>query len=575
MLEELEVRDLGPIHEARIEPAPGMTAITGETGAGKSMLLNAIRLISGGTADASRVSEGADAAWAQGVFDVVGDADVDEILEEGGVAIGEGELFVSRTVPAKGRSRCVADGRTVPRTLLQDLARHLVTIHGQSDQLRIASTARQRDTLDEYAGDTAERAAYAKAWQAYRDADARLARLAEQEAGMRQQADYLAESIARIDRVDPKAGELDELKERRERIEHAAEVTEGVQRAVAALDGGDAGEGEMEAGVADRIGEAVRALQAIHVGAVFDQDIERLEAAAEEVRDISYTLLSHVDDDASPADLDAINGRIHELDELARRWGPTLRDVIAWRDQARFDLEDLDASPEKVAELERTRAKALGAARKAAAALSGARAAAARELSAAVESELGMLSMPGAGFRVAVSPRDGDGALDASGGDDIAFLFRPFKGAKAMPMGKSVSGGELSRLMLALELSLAARAGDTRRDAMTFIFDEVDAGVGGVAGAELGHRLALLARHAQVIVVTHLPQVASWAERQYVVGKVDDMAHGAARTVTEVRRVDGEERAAEIARMLSGSESEASLDHARELLASSTLGDGR
>ncbi|KFI60978.1 DNA repair protein RecN [Bifidobacterium cuniculi] len=565
MLEELEVHDLGPIHEARLEPAVGMTAITGETGAGKSMLLNAIRLISGNAADAARVSPGADAAWAQGVFAVGQDPILEGVLEEAGVEVQDGELFVSRRVPAKGRSRAVACGRTVPRAVLAELSRRLITIHGQSDQLHIASAARQREVLDGYAQDDAEREAYAHAWQELRDIEGRLERLERQEAGMRQQADYLTESIARIDRVDPHADELDELKARRDRIEHAAQIAEGVQRAVLALDG--SGEGDLP-GVADKVGDAVHALRAIRLDGMFDEDIARLEAAAEEIRDVSYSLASHIDDEVGERDLDTINGRIHDLDELARRWGPTLRDVIAWRDQARFDLEDLDASPEKMAELQTLRTKALDRARRAAAVLSKARMAAAKTLSGAVDGELGNLSMPGASFHVDVHPRQGADALDAHGCDDIAFMFRPFPNAKPMPMARSASGGELSRLMLAMELSLAARdTADGDRTPMTFIFDEVDAGVGGVAGAELGHRLAMLATHAQVIVVTHLPQVASWADVQYVVGKADEAGF----TRTHVRQVDGDERAMEIARMLSGSDSETSLDHARELLASSTL----
>ena len=276
------------------------------------------------------------------------------------------------------------------------------------------------------------------------------------------------------------------------------------------------------------------------------------------------------------ADLDEINARIHELGELTRRWGPTLGDVIEWRDKAVFEVEDLDASPEKVAELEGERKALYAAAMEAADRLGAARTAAAASLASTVTGELSSLAMDGAVLEIRVRRRGGAGKtatwpLDANGTDDIAFLFTPYEGAPELPMGKSASGGELSRLMLAMELAAADRRSGSAAP-MTFIFDEVDAGVGGKTAVELGRRLARLARTAQVVVVTHLAQVASWADAQFVVTKeppdADDDAVGVVTTVAEVR---GDERVREIARMLSGSESEASLDHARELLASSSL----
>ena len=567
MLEELEIHNLGPIRSALIAPAGGMTAITGETGAGKSMLLSAIRLISGGPSDGGRVSVGANEAWAQGVFEVASSPAAVTAAHEAGFEPEDGELFLSRKVPASGRSRSMLSGRSVPRSVLGSIAAELVTIHGQADQLRIASSTRQREFLDRYAGDDVALVAYGKAWNALRAMDDRLERLSSQESSMRQQADYLRESIERINRIDPQPGEMAELRARRDRIENAAEIAEGVNRALSALDASQVVDDVESSSATDLIDRASQALRAIHVDGVFSELADRLDSISTDLSDVVFTLSGEVDNDLGMEDLDAINGRIHELDELVRRWGPELSDVIAWRDQAVFDLEDLDASPEKVSQLQAEREKLFGEALKAARAVSKRRAAAAKELAAKVTAELESLAMSGSKLEIRVSERE---HLDASGADGIDFLFTPFPGSPQMPMGKSASGGELSRLMLALELVAAEKhvvAGGSVPP-MTFIFDEVDAGVGGKTAVELGARLAKLAQSAQVIVVTHLPQVASWADEQYVVAKGEMDDGSIATTINQVR---GEARVHEIARMLSGSESEASLEHAEELLKSSVL----
>ncbi|MDB1161531.1 DNA repair protein RecN [Bifidobacterium catenulatum] len=567
MLEELEIHNLGPIRSALIAPAGGMTAITGETGAGKSMLLSAIRLISGGPSDGGRVSVGANEAWAQGVFEVTSSPAAVAAAHEAGFEPEDGELFLSRKVPASGRSRSMLSGRSVPRSVLGSIAAELVTIHGQADQLRIASSARQREFLDRYAGDDVALAAYGKTWNALRAMDERLERLSSQESSMRQQADYLRESIERINRIDPQPGEMAELRARRDRIENAAEIAEGVNRALSALDASQVVDDVESSSATDLIDRASQALRAIHVDGVFSELADRLDSISTDLSDVVFTLSGEVDNDLGMEDLDAINGRIHELDELVRRWGPELSDVIAWRDQAVFDLEDLDASPEKVSQLQADREKLFGEALKAARAVSKRRIAAAKELAAKVTAELESLAMSGSKLEICVSERE---HLDASGADGIDFLFTPFPGSPQMPMGKSASGGELSRLMLALELVAAEKhvvAGGSVPP-MTFIFDEVDAGVGGKTAVELGARLAKLAQSAQVIVVTHLPQVASWADEQYVVAKGETDDGSIATTINQVR---GEARVHEIARMLSGSESEASLEHAEELLKSSVL----
>ena len=374
MLEELEIRDLGPIRHALLTPAVGMTAITGETGAGKSMLLSAIKLISGGAADAGRVSADAKEAWAQGVFAVSGgvaggdEGDEQEqasapvrIARDAGIEPEDGELFLSRTVPVSGRSRAVVNGRSVPRAVLGALSGELVTIHGQADQLRIASPARQREFLDSVAGDDRELADYRKAWDALQAMDGRLERLRNQEASARQQADYLRESIERINRVDPQPGEDEELKAKRSRIENAADIAQGVGTALGALDASQMDVDTDALGAGELINHAAQSLRAIRADGDFSELADRLDSINADLSDVVYSLSRDRDVEGDVADLDEINARIHELGELTRRWGPTLGDVIEWRDKAVFEVEDLDASPEKVAELEGER-KALYAA---------------------------------------------------------------------------------------------------------------------------------------------------------------------------------------------------------------------
>lgn len=602
MLEELEVRNLGPIRSAVLAPNRGMTAITGETGAGKSMLLSAVRLISGATASVARVAAGADSAWAQGIFDVDEDGTAARMAQDAGVLdvdngetdpdpdeIGRRELFLSRTVPASGRSRAVLCGHSVPRSVLGNVAAELVTIHGQADQLRLASPARQREFLDMAADDKVERDTYRAAWEKLQTLDERLNNLCNQEASARQRADYLRESIEQINKVDPKPGEDEGLKQKRARVENAAEIAQGVGSALSALDASQVDTDSDAQGAADAITHAIQALRTIHVGGSFGEAADRLESLNADLSDIVFSLSNEVDTDEDAEGLDAINSRIHELDELTRRWGPTLEDVIAWRDKAAFEVEDLDASPEKVDEIKKQRKQAFDDAVKAAETLSKKRKLAATALANTVTRELSALAMAGSGLEIRVVRRDSasrnrtvskDGEtpmpsatwpLDPNGIDDIEFLFTPFPGSPQLPMGKSASGGELSRLMLALELAVAEKRTSGSSD-MTFIFDEVDAGVGGKAAVELGKRLAKLSKTSQVIVVTHLAQVASWADTQFVVSKGNAKGNSSKAGVeTTVSEVANDARVHEIARMLSGSESTTSLSHAQELLESSKL----
>lgn len=599
MLEELEIRALGPLEHAQVKPAVGMTAITGETGAGKSMLLNALGLISGKTSSPTMVKPDQAQAWTQGIFDIAANSSVQSLLQESGVdmeSVAVDGLFISRTVPSKGRSRAVINGRSVPRSVLANVSSQLLTIHGQSDQLRIAQPSAQRDFLDNgIAPQILEQ--YAQAWRDLTHAWQQLQRVQSARSQATARADYLRESIERITRVDPHTGEDEELRSLRSRIEHAADIARAVQSALAALDGAGFDDAE---GARSLVDHAADSLGALHITQPFEQLTERLQSVSSELSDITYTLSSLQESEETSQDLDSINARIHELDELTRRWGPTLADVVAWKQKAQFELEDLDDSPERIAALQAQYEAAQQVALQYAHQLHEARVHVAQQLSTHVNQELAALAMQGASLSIEVHKRDASSAkvqtslqgeaqvLDSTGIDDVEFVFKPFPGASGMAMGQHASGGELSRLMLALELAAVQVRADSKdlqdnnsdnqdlqdnkqheaRERLTFVFDEVDAGVGGRAAVELGKRLALLAQDQQVIVVTHLPQVAAWADRQYVVQKNVSETSGA---TTTVQFVEHQQREEEIARMLDGGISESSLHHARELLAQCTL----
>lgn len=580
MLSELEIRHLGPIWHADLKMGPGMIAITGETGAGKSMLLSAVGLVRGGQADTRRVSVGSKETWVQAIFDAPAGSAALELAKDAGVPADDGELFLARRVPAKGRSRSILDGHTVPKAVLREVCDSMLIVHGQSDQIRLVSSARQRDFLDDFAGLKHRLDEYAQAWNSYQQLDRKLASLRSRQAQARQQADYLRDSLEQIKRVNPRPHEDEELREKRTSIENSAQIRDALLKAIGALDPTALDMGGQEDDVpsaAILLEQARQALRPAEKVAPVAQAASQIGDIAAQVSDIVSQLSSQIDTGSgTDQDLDAINDRIHDLSELTRRWGPTIDDVLAWQKKAETELDDSDASPERLQKLAKQRSEALSHAYQLALSIHEKRRDAATRLAGIVNHELGSLAMEGARLVARVSQRGGEESLDSTGIDTVDFLFSAYPGAPEQPLGQSASGGELSRLMLALELALA----ESRKDAAkkkglgsepTFIFDEVDAGVGGEAAVELGKRLARLARSAQVIVVTHLAQVASWATTQFVVAKSEKTSQSATRITTTVRPVQGEAREQEIARMLSGSDTELSIDHARELLASSRI----
>jgi DNA repair protein RecN (Recombination protein N) len=558
VIESIDIHDLGVISRAELPLGPGLTVLTGETGAGKTMVVTALGLLLGDRADTTRVRSGAEACWVEGRF-VVGDIpEVSGRVAEIGGSIDDGVVILSRHVPSQGSSKAVVGGRAAPVALLQEIANHLVVVHGQSDQVRLKSESAQRDALDRFAGpelatvltryqDTYRQLRSLEETLAGFDADARAA-VAESEA--------LREAIERIERVRPVAGEDERLKALSERLANTEELRTQIGLAKQALQADTGGVDEVDA--QGLLSEALRAVERVQ-GA--DAELGALATALRDaqfqVSEIAVSLagyLSGLELDAE-MDLEQVMTRRAELTDLVRSYGPTLDDVLAYEASASDRLLALDRSEDRRAELQQEVSRLRGLVEADADTLHSLRFAAGARLSGLVTEELAALAMANAQFVVSVDKRTD---FTLHGRDQVNFLLASHSGAEPRALGKGASGGELSRVMLALEVVIAGVD-----SVPTFIFDEVDAGVGGASALEIGRRLARLAEHAQVIVVTHLAQVASFADNHLQVTK-DSSGHF---TQSGVVQLSAEQRVVELARMLGGdSESTSALDHAREML---------
>jgi len=526
MLLELAVRGLGVIDELRLVFSPGLTALTGETGAGKTMLVEAIELLVGGRADAMLVRPGFPEATVEGRF-----------------VLGDDEVVLTRVVPADGRSRAYVDGRLAPVSALKEWGDRLVDLHGQHAHQSLLGSPAQRAALDRVAGIdlsplTAARAEVARF-------DAALDQLGGDERARAREIDLLRFQVDELDRAALDVPDEDErLAAEEDQLADAVAHRDAAATALAAI--------HDDGGALDTLGLAVAAIAGRRP---FEQVESSLRAAAAELADAAAELrhaAERIEDD--PARLDAIRARRQQLRDLRRKYGDTLADVIGFLAEARTRLADLESFEARAAALDRERMAALERAAAQAAVVGGARRAAAPKLAAAVERELAELAMAKA--RVAVEVGDDDP------GDDVTFLLAANPGAPLLPLSKVASGGELARAMLALRLVLL----DGRDDSgpPTLVFDEVDAGIGGQAALAVGRALAALARERQVLVVTHLPQVAAHADTQVAVTKTT----GRAGTTATATILDDETRVVELARMLSGSPRSATArEHAGELLA--------
>lgn len=544
MLEELHVTNLALIRDVAIEPAPGLTALTGETGAGKSALLSAIKLLIGERASGDQVRDGAESLSVEGAFTLPDDGDE---FPDGHVA--------SRRVSAEGRSRCALDGSLATVAQLARTIGSSVDLCGQHDHQKLLVPANHLAMLDAWAGDevSAARSAYAEAWQARSAAAAELERVrkARGEGGSR--VDDARFAISRIEEVAPKEGEYEELESQLPRLEHAEALAEASNAAYEALQG--------EGGALESLSAAADALDAVSgFDAALGEAARALREASFPVEDAARELRRYRDDvDFDPEALARADERMGQLVGLMRSFGPRMEDVFARLEEARGLVAAVDGSKE----LERRALSELQAAdsllAQRARALSAARAGAAPLFASSVTRQMGRLDMGGAELVVDVSPLP-RAQWARAGADKVEFMYRPGPGLSLRPFTKIASGGEVSRVMLSIKVALGAHD-----DVDTLVFDEIDAGVGGSTARSVAAVLDDLAKTHQVIVVTHLAQIAVAAERQYVVSKAPGGADG--RPETSICLVEGDRRVLEIARMLSGDESETSVEHARTLLA--------
>ena len=586
MIESLHIEDLGVIEEADLVLSPGLTALTGETGAGKTMVLTSLGLLLGQRAESTIVRTGAERALVEGVFTLDGDSPAIRRAAEAGAELEDDELIVSRTVPASGRSRAHLGGRAVPSAVLSEVGAHLVSVHGQGDQFRLRSTSAQRRALDCLGG--REHAALCRRYaEAYRARQAAAEALEEWRTGARArraEATRLRSRLAAVERLDPGPGEDARLAAEAARLERAEDLRRAASAARAALAGDEEAVVSQAPDVLALVAAAERALAPVHdVDPVLSTLARRMRRLAIDSADIAAELGEYLDSlDADPERLARVQDRRAALTRVLREVGDgeRLEDVdalLALRARIAERLAELDGPQDASEALTGALAEADERLDRCAAELSAARRALGERLEAAVTGELEGLQMRGARLSVAFEPLAEAGP---TGAEAVTLLLTAHPGAPALPLGKGVSGGELSRIVLALEVVLA-EAGEHEREAAgtrrTLVFDEVDSGVGGRAALEVGRRLARLARSTQVVVVTHLAQVAAWAATQLVVLKeqapAGDGAGGGAgpgpagRTRTRVAAVEGAEREKELARMLSGHEdSDAALRHAAELL---------
>lgn len=539
MLRVLELRDFAIVDELRLELRPGLTALTGETGAGKSILVDALSLLVGGRADVGLVRSGAPGALVQAE------------LDEGGLT------SASRRLVLEGRNHARLDGELVTVAELAERMGAELAVFAQHAAQELTGGPSQRQQLDRLLDEAGAAAlsGHRAAWMRLREVEAELERIRDAGRERARRADVLRYQLEEIDRAAPRPGEREGLERDAERLRHAERIGEASAGALAWLEGSEDG------GAVAKLASARRALAA---GARFDPDLAALEGDLGEALSGAEAVAAELQGflegfDADPAALDRLQARLAQLDELERKYGDGIDAVLAYRAGAASELAELEGDDARRDALEEERERLEAELSRHGAALSRGRADAARRLERGVRPLLAELALPDARLEVEFAPSD----RHAHGAERVRLLFGANPGEGLSPLSQIASGGELSRLMLALNLV-------TGSERPTLIFDEVDAGVGGRAARALGELLAALARDHQVLVVTHLPQVAAHAHAQFRVEKRNERG----RTVARVTPLEGEARERELARMLSGSETDAALANARELLASARRGRG-
>lgn len=560
MIDQLTIKNLGVIPQAELSFSPGFTALTGETGAGKTMVLSSIGLLLGKKADSALVRYGEKELAVEGIFVTDSSSQAAALLTEAGGLVEDGEIILARTVPARGRSRCHGGGRTIPSGVLSQIGRELVTIHGQAEQLRLRSGARQLALLDSFGGPAHQELVteFRATYTSWRDLQTQLEDWENQRQAREIEVSRLKEGVELQEKLQPEPGEEDDLLRKIERLGNVEDLREAAQAAYNYL-GGD---GSDSAGAASLVSAAIQALEK---GAQSDEELSELvrglRDASSIILDISAEAGAYLSNlEADPALLDQAQSRLSQLRHAYRTWAKDLDSWLTWADTARDRIIQLSGPQNQGTVLEEQLEKAASQLQTLGKKVSRARLALAKTLKKEVAGELAALQMPDAGFDIELKSL---AEPNSHGFDQVTFGLRAGVNAEIRPLGQGASGGELSRIMLALEVTLAAKS--LAKGTPTFIFDEVDAGIGGATALAVGERLARLAKHAQVIVVTHLPQVAAWADKQLVVSKNNDIA--------QVREVAGSKREREIARMLAGkADSKSALDHARELINACSVG---
>jgi len=567
-LEEISIRSLGIIDQSTLELGKGLNVLTGETGAGKTMILTALSLVLGGKSDSSLVRSGSDRLVASAQFILPKtNSEISLIADESGADISEGSLILTRTVNSDGKSKAVAGGTTVPAATLVNFADHLVEIHGQAANHQIVKSARQRELLDRFAGAELSKALahYQEALTAYNDLKARIKSMRESSTKRDREIADLEEFLKGWTKLKPTRGEYADVANQIARLTSVEDLR-------SASDGANQALLDETSGSLTSLGAARRFLDIAkgkdskldEIASVVAEGFFILDEAA---RDLSSYLSAL---EADPAKLDALQVRKAEIIAFIKKWGGAAdpdAELIALSEKAktaRATIADLTGGEDRIAELEVEMQGAKKELLNHAKSLTKIRTAAATKLSDAVSKEIHALSMPHTQFSILIHSPDYEGSLKESdftilGCDEVIMQIQGHRDGPLIALGKGASGGEMSRIMLALEVVLAQT-----HPVGTYIFDEVDSGVGGKAAIEVGRRLAALAKHSQVIVVTHLPQVAAWADTHFVVKKSSDGSI----SQSDVEKLDTQNRIEEIARMLAGLEGSSSArEHAAELLA--------
>lgn len=564
MWEEIRLRSLGVIADAELVLGPGLTVITGETGAGKTMVVTALGLLRGGRSDAGLVRHGDHQSRVEARVRLNGLPEVAALVESTTGEVEEGSVILGRTVSREGRSRAYVGGASVPASVLGEISDHLVAVHGQSDQHRLLRPSAQLGAVDLYAAEQLAPllAAYRPSYSRLTDVARTLEELTTRSRERAQELDLLTFGLQEVAAVDPQPGEDALLAHEENKLAHADTLLTRTMQAHALLsaDGSESTQGN------DALAAVTQAQGLLSGVRRHDPELEALGARLDEVSyvlgDVAADLASYARSvEVDPVRLSTVQERRAALGGLLRKYGASIDEVLAWAASSNRRRAELSDDDERIGSLTAERDKLRAELLKLAGRLSDARRRAGEHLAAKVSDELTALAMPHAQIGVAVASPSQPAAADLGpdGVDTVEITLAANPGSPVRPLSKGASGGELSRVMLALEVVLA-----DERSVPTFVFDEVDAGIGGKAAVEVGRRLARLARHAQVVAVTHLPQVAAFADSHYHVVKADDGTV----TTSGVEALDGEARVAELSRMLAGLEGSASARaHAEELLA--------